>query len=464
MKDKGQITVFLCLVLGSLLVLFLAAVEIVGFYRNKACVSQAAKGASEHIKADYQAALFENYHLLLLDKDYKGLGEGGIEDALMQYLEYTLSPQGFTIHDAGLTNTNPVLENHCEELKKQINEYMTLYLEAEVVKEAGGMLLANNDAAESMHDNIQEGKNEVSDSESKWKGEDPRKLLNDEIKTGLLNIVLPVGTSVSGKKIDMADAPSLKYGKQADTDADLVDTTFSDIDRLEAELGNISRTDASALQQNGNGILYALSCFDYFTREDGLDNPLKCEVEYLICGKDNDYDNLSAVVNWIMLHRLPVNMAALLLDKTKMAEIESMALVLALTPGVTYGAAKYLLVACLAYGETLIEVKFLLAGNQIPLVKNSSNWILDFDSIGKLSDIETVDYKGADGIDYEAFLMLLLAEKSNQMYYRMCDIMQLNVRQEQDDFRIENCISAFTADLNISRDSRDFSLSIGVSY
>ena len=218
------------------------------------------------------------------------------------------------------------------------------------------------------------------------------------------------------------------------------------------------------LQQNGNGILYALSCFDYFTREDGLDNPLKCEVEYLICGKDNDYDNLSAVVNWITLHRLPVNMAALLLDKTKMAEIESMALVLALTPGVTYGAAKYLLVACLAYGETLIEVKSLLAGNQIPLVKNSSNWILDFDSIGKLSDMEAVDYKGADGIDYEAFLMLLLAEKSNQMYYRMCDIMQLNIRQEQDDFRIENCISAFTADLNISQDSRDFSLSIGVSY
>lgn len=35
---------------------------------------------------------------------------------------------------------------------------MTLYLEAEVVKEAGGMLLADNDAAESMHDNIQEGK------------------------------------------------------------------------------------------------------------------------------------------------------------------------------------------------------------------------------------------------------------------------------------------------------------------
>lgn len=95
----------------------------------------------------------------------------------------------------------------------------------------------------------------------------------------------------------MADAPSLKYGKQTDMDADLVDTTFSDIDRLEAELGNISGTDASALQQNGNGILYALSCFDYFTREDGLDNPLKCEVEYLICGKDNDYDNLSAVVN-----------------------------------------------------------------------------------------------------------------------------------------------------------------------
>ena len=41
-------------------------------------------------------------------------------------------------------------------------------------------------------------------------------------------------------------------------------------------------------------------------------------------------------------------MAVLLTDPEKMAEIVSIALTLSLAPGITYGAAKYLLVACLS--------------------------------------------------------------------------------------------------------------------
>lgn len=91
-------------------------------------------------------------------------------------------------------------------------------------------------------------------------------------------------------------------------------------------------------------------------------------------------------------------MAVLLTDPEKMAEIDSIALTLSLAPGITYGAAKYLLVACLSYAETLVEIRSLLAGHKIPLVKTGAEWTVDFDSIGKLTELDRMDYSGADGV------------------------------------------------------------------
>ena len=86
MRNQGQITVFLSLILISLLVLFLAAIGVVEFHMDRARVSEAAKGASEHIKADYQEQIFEEYRVLLLDKTYAGRGEGALEDRMLRYL------------------------------------------------------------------------------------------------------------------------------------------------------------------------------------------------------------------------------------------------------------------------------------------------------------------------------------------------------------------------------------------
>ena len=102
MRNQGQITVFLSLILISLLVLFLAAIGVVEFHMDRARVSEAAKGASEHIKADYQEQIFEEYHVLLLDKTYAGRGEGALEDRMLRYLDYTQSYRneicdGFTL-------------------------------------------------------------------------------------------------------------------------------------------------------------------------------------------------------------------------------------------------------------------------------------------------------------------------------------------------------------------------------
>ena len=243
-----------------------------------------------------------------------------------------------------------------------------------------------------------------------------------------------------------------------------MDTSFSDIDRLEAELGKVRGTGKSELGTDINGILYAMECFKNVMDAEQDNCVFQCEVEYLIAGKDNDYDNLTCVVNQIILHRLPVNMAVLLSDAEKMAEISSMAATLALVPGITYGAAKYLLAACFSYGETILEIRTLLAGGKIPLLKKAADWKLDLAHIGNLTSVEPTSGQTEKGLDYEAFLMLLLAEKNNRMYYRMCDLIQLNTALVQDGFLITNCVDAFTIDIDITKGKRSYATSVSAVY
>lgn len=482
MRNQGQITVFLSLILISLLALFLAAIGVVEFHMDRARVSEAAKGASEHIKADYQGQIFEEYHVLLLDKTYAGRGEGALEDRMLRYLDYTLSSYGFQIQDVSLTGMKSVMDSHCALLREQIRDYMTLYLQVKAVKDIGEWMQLDDRSAETMAQEIATGKLEESEKSGDWQGEDPREVLQREMKRGLLDLVLPENSGVSGVKIDMSDLPS--HTGQQDSGGGLdcsgseddcsVDTAFEDIDRLEADMQKMTRSGSPESGEAGKGLsemtdagkelLYGLTCFDYFTRTDGKGHPLQCEVEYLIAGRDNDYDNLQAVVNRIVLHRMPVNMAVLLTDPEKMAEIDSIALTLSLAPGITYGAAKYLLVACLSYAETLVEIRSLLAGHKIPLVKTGAEWIVDFDSIGKLTELDRMDYSGADGVDYRAFLFLFLAEKGDVIYERMCDVMQMVVREKQPEFLMRDCICAYTADLDIRKHGRNFSIATEASY
>ena len=106
----------------------------------------------------------------------------------------------------------------------------------------------------------------------------------------------------------------------------------------------------------------------------------------------------------------------------------------------------------------------MIAGHKIPLVKTGAEWIVDFDSIGKLTELDRMDYSGADGVDYRAFLFLFLAEKGDVIYERMCDVMQMVVREKQPEFLMRDCICAYTADLDIRKHGRNFSIATEASY
>ena len=72
--------------------------------------------------------------------------------------------------------------------------------------------------------------------------------------------------------------------------------------------------DETGVTDDFYGICYAIEMFNTYTSKKA-ERPSECEVEYMIAGKDNDRDNLKGVVNRIIAHRLPVNLAYLLCKK-----------------------------------------------------------------------------------------------------------------------------------------------------
>lgn len=451
--NKGKITVFLCLLIVSMLLVGLTALEITRIHMDRAKVIEASKGAMENLKADYNVRLFEDYHLLLLDRTYAGAGEGALEERVIDYLDYTLNGDEkdvFVIDEAALTDYVSIMDNDCQVLKAQIIEYMKLYSEIYAVESLVDMITDHEDPSDNAVKTVENGQMEENESvqESSWEGDDPREVLADSTSAGLLTLVVPQGRTPSKQKIDLSDAPSARNG--VSDEKEMGTFSFDNIESLEDSLSTSNSDCILELQEDTYGILYALECFDYFTSEKEFENPLELEVEYLIAGKDNDYDNLSYVVNMIVMHRLAFNFVYLMTDQEKLAEVESIALALSLVPGVSYGVVKYLLLGCWAYGETIVEIKSLLAGNKIPFVKTEDTWLTDIENLGKLSNIESLDYKGVNGIDYKGFLMIFLAEHLGSMYYRMCDVMQLNLREQDEDFLISNCIYAISMDIRIT--------------
>ena len=108
-------------------------------------------------------------------------------------------------------------------------------------------------------------------------------------------------------------------------------------------------------------------------------------------------------------------------------------------------AVRVLLISAISYGESLLEVHTLFAGGEIAAVKDAGTWNLYFHNAAELLKNREKVKTGKNNVDYKDYLRLLLAMqiKPEKVYYRMMDVMQVNLRLEQPDFLMENCIFRF---------------------
>lgn len=181
---------------------------------------------------------------------------------------------------------------------------------------------------------------------------------------------------------------------------------------------------------------------------------LQYQIEYIINGKDNDIDNLKSVIYRISALREASNAAHIFTDEEKCMEAELVATLLAsavLLPEIAPILKTVILVGW-SFAETTYDMKVLLAGGKVPLIKNSENWHFSLNNILKTKELD--DSEGwKEGLKYEDYLRILLTlTKTETKTFRMLDVIEMDIRRTKGNrnFRIDGCIDYIETEIEFS--------------
>ena len=171
---------------------------------------------------------------------------------------------------------------------------------------------------------------------------------------------------------------------------------------------------------------------------------LSYEVEYMIGGKDLDEENLVFVVNRLLAIREGLNLIHILSDSQKRQEAQNLAMLITGVAGLSplVLLTTFFVMSIWALGESLMDIRGLLAGKQVMLFKSSEDWTLDLDqlvSMGQNGEIGTGG--GERGLVYLSWLkILMIMDEIVCQEYRMMDMIQMNICRVQKSFRMRRGI------------------------
>ena len=165
-------------------------------------------------------------------------------------------------------------------------------------------------------------------------------------------------------------------------------------------------------------------------RNPNSDRALEYEIEYIVSGKSSDESNLKSVVNKILAIREAANYVYILGDAAKMAEVTALA---ASIGGATLNPAAILLIkagliAAWAYCESILDIRALLQGDKVPIIKSSNTWTSGLSGISTLLSGNAKAISSEQGISYQNYLgFLLMAQSTSKSAYRTMDIQEKTI-------------------------------------
>ena len=442
MGNRGYITVFLTLLISAVLILFSAVLSWVALSSAKGRTAAATRSAMSNVRAEYDRYLFDHYHVLFLDQNPGDEGMGALEALAEERLQENLGDE-YSVAGCTLTGVTGVMDEGCTELRRQVME-ASKYLAAEKGAEYLKSKVKNDTPiTEEEVDGLDMEQSEG--EEENKEDEDPRRSIRACELIGVAFWILPEGYSFREYEVDFSELPS--QGKKG-ISLVTVDSGFQDMERLKRSVTQ-SGGWLDGLESEAAGLIYAANCFNCFTDKVQEDTVLDLEMEYLIVGKKSDVQNYKAVIDQIMVIRTGCNFAYILTDADKMARLSALATALTWYFPPSQPVVKYLLAGAWSYIEAVADAYRLVRGKKVPYLKTKDNWVTDLDGLYRLEEVTDSPAQDEDesGLDYEDYLLILLACRMGEAYFRMLDIMQLNVNQNAESdtgkFYMKDAITAF---------------------
>lgn len=449
MRRRGSITVFASLVIMLVANFLFALLEASRYTELSKVAEMRANADIESVFSQYCIPLYESYGLLGYDCQgtnvewfLKDLSEAGLAESKDLFWKKRLDLLRLSMDSADVSSYTLITDGDGAVYEASVAAYMreTLaygtaqavydtYMESAQMEAESGDVDKNVDDAVEQLEQLQQSEDAEEDTDERIE-DDTFGTVKEAKASGVLALVLGSDASVSGNTINISDNVSnrsLSHG----ANQQVPDTDWLDYVCMEQYI----------IQNMGN-----------YTKP-SADHALSYEAEYIIAGKAGDSDNLKTVIHELILTREAANFIYLQSDYKKKEEALALATAIAGASAnpVVITAVKQGLLASWAYCESVLDVRTLLDGDKVPLVKTQATWTSNLSEIAALLSGQARAKSVTTGMSYTEFLgTLLMLKGTKNMAYRSMDIEEATIRSVAgyDNFRMDNVISG----LNISFD------------
>lgn len=468
-RAKGVITVFFSLTSVLILSLICTTLESARVQGARAQAANIADMGNYSVFGEYEKKLLEKYEIFAVDGSY-GTGDFSIERVngrLRSYLQKNAAvaenglvglcfdPWNLKLDDSKIQEYALLSDQGGEVFYQQAVAYMKKTIVAAGI---GKLFQYHHDAvtAKSKQEEYQRNK-DSSDQDMKElekQENEKKKALEEQKETG----------DTAGAKQTEEMVPSENVSNPLKMIKKLIRKSILELVCPEADISDkkVSGKELSSKRSNKKGNMkleskYSGLTSDLLFREYLLDHfpnylskekegKLDYQIEYLIGGKKSDKDNLKSVVRQLLLLREGMNYMYCVRDSEMSAATESLAALLigwtGIPPLVT--VMKHALLLGWAYGESLMDVRILLSGGKVPLMKSPESWVVTLDNLGRLDELlENAGDSHKEGSSYLDYLRILLNLQSvSDQTKRSLDMVELNLQSIAglSNFRVDHCV------------------------
>ncbi len=504
--NRGSITVYLSLTLLICVGLVMTVLESARVQGMKARLAMGAESALDSVFAEYDKDLFDTYGISL----FAG-GESGIRlrESMEQYMGYVCRPSqdlifgGMTFYpmEVGQIDTEDMIRavDHkgtvFAHLVVEYMKYQTVGDQTQTILDQLGLLqsgdqaLEDTDSAreeadrtdwgegsngaldmeavsvyqqshgqralkntalpleeeetqggetqgETSHEQEEDGAQSAFDRE-RYEETVENSMIHDmeEIQKGaFMELILPKGSALSGEKIESEGLPSC---------------SIPEGEALTWENG---------LEDMGREILYNFYVAEFFPSFVSQEKRagVQYELEYILFGRESDDANLQAAVNRLLLVREGLNILHIVRSPEKMEAALAAAGTLmgwTLIPALVT-LTQAVLVGAWAFAESIVDLRVLMGGGKISLIKDSTEWNMSLEGAAALLKGNAMEGKeGENGLSYTEYLRLFLfLENDEEKYYRTMDMIQINMQEKDPSFRMEECIFGVQMRIQVTAD------------
>lgn len=482
---KGSLTIFFSMIISVVMIFIFTMTELIRIYELKAIADEYASLAVESAFSEYNQFLWDNYRILAIDLGYGSntTGPAVLESRLKDYANDTANPdygesltrekvisveaknytlltdnggqavisQGIKAVSAGLIDQ---IVNENTKNASDLESVNDVDLDNIISSGSSSLSAAKAELAEKKRAASEDDDPDTNPEDYPEPGtveDDPLTAitaLKNSFSKGIIESVIPDAANISSEAINLASMPSKRSCFTGTTEA-----------------------------QNSNSIIdkalfieYLMTNYQYYGKD--LDHPgLSHEIEYLITGKDSDTNCLASVVTRLLLAREAANYMTILSNESMKIQAAGIAEILAGFTGnpAIIEAVKYAIIGVWAYTESVLDVRCILSGGKIPIVKTQSQWTSEVYHLSSYIDVSKKAKTCETGLSYRNYLMTFLAlENIETISMRCCDVME-NALHTQEDYslvQIDNMLCSLDAKftftsreifLTLLSDSKDLS-------